>query len=155
MVYHHFPSGSPWIHGNHWGHGVAASPDCPPAWLRWDEYPLERWSMCMGWPQHSHHSPIGRQFLEATPTSSGFKQKKIDVKQKMFQCLPHSNHSNWHRLPEKTGLLVPDPSAVVVLSFESSALTAPSELNLWGCHNSNAHENSHNGLWSSPIYWVV
>jgi hypothetical protein len=33
------------------------SPDCPPAWLQWDEYPLERWSMCMGWPQHS---PIGR-----------------------------------------------------------------------------------------------
>ena len=25
MVYHHFPSGSPWIHGNHWGHGVAIS----------------------------------------------------------------------------------------------------------------------------------
>lgn len=64
-------------------------------------------------------------------TSTGVKQpknhKKNYVKQKMFQCLPHSN---WHRLPEKTGLLVPDPSAVVVLSFESSALTAPSELNL-------------------------
>lgn len=72
--------------------------------------------------------------MEATPTSklvlNLLNNQKIDVKQKMFQCLPHSNHSNWHILPEKTGLLVPDPSAVVVLSFESSALTAPSELNL-------------------------